>query len=166
MPAQEQALPGKGSEPTWQPEAACWPGLVPLLRWEASYNLGIPTLDQQHQALFACFNPLLEEINAGAPFRLGFVALLLDDLIAYADYHFEHETYLFVRHGYLGRNEHFGEHNSFLEMLMHLRHQLEHGRSKPELLEPLVRLLASWCLDHLTGQDRDYAEFLLAKGEQ
>ncbi|MEG3638960.1 bacteriohemerythrin [Magnetococcus sp. PR-3] len=60
-----------------------------IVQWDASYNVGDETIDQQHQKLFDIFNRLYALVESGASKEDGEQAFL--ELLDYTDVHFTDE---------------------------------------------------------------------------
>lgn len=123
------------------------------LHWTPAYACGEPSLDLEHQDLFARANTLLDlattRTSRPAAFDEAFEALL-----AHAKAHFQHEEAILRAHGYEGLREHAARHAELLARAVALRAEAA-GPGLP--VARLVDFLASeFVIGHLLGEDRRF----------
>lgn len=123
------------------------------LHWTPAYACGEPSLDLEHQDLFARANALLELATARAAKPAAFDEAF-EGLLAHAQAHFQHEEAILRAHGYEGLREHAVRHAELLSQAVELREQAR-GPGVP--ISRLVDFLASeLVIGHLLGEDRRF----------
>ncbi|HMN94779.1 MAG TPA: hemerythrin domain-containing protein [Hydrogenophaga sp.] len=120
-----------------------------LQAWDARLETGVSTIDLQHRVLF----DLLQGLRAGdAPDRIPGLAQVLEQLKAYADYHFQYEEAWVLQQagGHPQAAGHGRLHASFTCDLTDLEARLLRG----ELGVGDVRaFLLRWLIGHIVEQD-------------
>jgi hemerythrin-like metal-binding protein len=124
-----------------------------IVRWEDSYSIGLPEIDDQHRVLFDIMNRLWSATihQAGQAELLGIV----DQLEKYTRNHFAGEEAFMRALGYPRLEEHRKAHQSFIDRIMAERQSAVSG-GQPGL--ELLRFLNDWLVGHILVTDRDYAE--------
>ena len=119
------------------------------LTWDARLETGVATIDLQHRVLFDLLLRTREACDRGQPVDLN---ALLQQLRAYADYHFRHEEEWLRSHapsestGAAHRRHHVG----FLRRLDELDTRF---RADALDVQPLLGFLSDWLMDHIARQD-------------
>jgi hemerythrin len=128
--------------------------------WSDRYSVNIAELDQQHQRLFR----LMDELNRALAAGRSQTALdeILRKLVEYTIVHFATEEHLMDQHGFPGFSAHRLEHNVLTEKITSLR--LQHRAGKPDVAAALVLFLQHWMEEHILKTDKQYSQFLNAKG--
>jgi hemerythrin len=130
---------------------------MPGFGWERHYSLGIEAIDAQHRTIMDKFNVLYQAILGGEGQEK--IALLIDDLIEYAQVHFRDEEELFTRHGYPKAEGQKAAHSSFKAKADAFRDSyLKDPRINP--LE-VVEFLKDWIENHVLTLDMEYKEFMV-----
>ena len=133
---------------------------MPLMTWNDEYSVNNEELDSHHKKLFSILNSLYVECldvdneNCVAP--------KLDELLAYADYHFTAEVAYMRRIEYFEVDDHIEMHNGFAYKLEEIK-RIPHA-SQLELTEELIVFIGKWLLHHVLEEDRKYA--IYAAGRQ
>ncbi len=134
--------------------------LVRTIKWSAAFETGIALIDQQHQAVFEPVNELGRAITAGlgAPEIGRLLRAILQDI----EEHFATEELLLKENDYPGYAKQQAEHEQALQKLRRiiLRSPADHLSAAQEF----HALCCDWLINHISGPDRAYAEFLLSKG--
>jgi len=133
---------------------------MPVIRWDESLKVGISEIDEQHQRLIGYINDLQTAMLEGK--ARDRVALVLEDLIAYADVHFKTEEHLMERYGYADTPLHKLEHGNFVNKVSRLMRDCD-GMQISVTLD-LMKFLRDWLTGHIMNTDRRYAPFLKSKG--
>jgi hemerythrin-like metal-binding protein len=76
--------------------------------------------------------------------------------------HFAHEEQFFRMHGYPGAAAHQAEHLKLTDQAKALKQQFETDQTRVTL--DTLKFLRDWLNNHIIGSDKQYMEFLLAKG--
>ena len=130
-------------------------GVYPV--WDARLETGVATLDLQHRVLFEMVRRT-REAGAGA---LGLnLGDLLQQLRAYADYHFRYEEDWIRRHARHALDDfsHAHLHAEFAQQLDHLEARLQQGALE---LMAVRDFLQDWLVNHILRQDLPMVRALL-----
>jgi len=127
--------------------------------WSDDLATGVPTLDEQHRALFLCVAEL--ETAAGERTMLSTVHAM-QQLSRHAHEHFVEEERLMRMGGYPDIEDHIEEHQDFRQRLFELRRSyLDH-----DLSTDLIALLRAWLEDHVHKTDMDYVPYVARIGDR
>ena len=130
-----------------------------LLSWNDDYTVNNEELDNHHKKLIAILNSLYEEcLKVDSEDCAG---PKLDELLAYADYHFKAEEQYMRRIQYFEVDDHIELHNGFVFKMGEMK-RIEHA-SHLELTKELIIFVGKWLLRHVLEEDRKYADYA-AKG--
>lgn len=128
--------------------------------WSDRFALGIDLIDQQHKVLFRLIDQLAQAIqHETSEAELQAVFAKLHE---YTLTHFATEERLMAQYAYPADKNHHESHRT-------LEHSLEQLVERAKSGEPLVSLqtmnfLRLWLYNHIDGTDRQFADFLKAKG--
>jgi hemerythrin len=131
-----------------------------LLEWKESYSVRIEELDRQHKGLLELINEL-SAMNTKTPDNQKLFATL-NALVEYAQTHFETEERYLTKYNYPKLVQHQREHVVFTAEVFTLAQKFE--RNDPNLHNTIVDFTKNWYISHILGTDREYVEFLAAKG--
>jgi hemerythrin-like metal-binding protein len=126
---------------------------MPLFAWKDNYSVGVEEIDRHHKKLFGIVNALYA--GCLVPGGIVDVAGKIDELLAYAEYHFAEEEELMKRSGYEGRENHVKMHKKFIDKMVKL--QQISFESEEELTKELIVFLGNWLLHHVMEEDKKYA---------
>lgn len=133
--------------------------------WESRYDTGIEAIDDQHHVLVGTLN----EANLTLKHETSALAIdqLLQDLLAYALYHFETEETMMLEHDYAVHDaaeaqRHIDEHRAFAQRVVAWRSTLETTGDLDR--DALLGFLNRWLREHILGIDQKLAAFLRARG--
>ena len=127
-----------------------------LIQWSEARRIGIPELDEQHQAMVAMLNELHLAIVAKSGRETS--GLILDRLEEYPARHFSREEHLMQRACYSGFDTHREEHEDFMRQVANLRDRLDEGGSK--ITFELLHFLKAWLAQHIHESDRRFGAFI------
>jgi len=133
-------------------------GMVNLLEWKLSYSVGVKDLDHQHETLLGLINELAGK-NPDQGAKRCFVAL--NEMVRYAQLHFNTEEELMKRHGFPRTASQQAEHEAFVTRVFELNQELVNGH--PEVFASLIAFLKDWFISHVLGMDREYIDFFQDK---
>jgi hemerythrin len=121
-----------------------------LLLWNDGYNLGIASMDAQHQEMAGLVNTLASAEGDAAIHRA------LDRLMLFTEKHFDYEHALFRQTGYPAADIHTKRHG-FLTLILKRFGQTvaSQGSTAAELA-----FLRGWLLDHIGKDDRAFADYV------
>jgi hemerythrin len=125
-----------------------------VFTWKSSYNIGDQAIDEQHKELFRQLNAIGECIADGEEDDATLSAAL-DDLIAYAEQHFEDEEALMVRAGVDPRHlkQQQMEHHSFTYDLGKMR-GLMVVSDVNDGYDQLLQFALNWLIFHTLQTDQ------------
>jgi hemerythrin len=133
---------------------------VALIEWNNRLRLNLATIDQQHCELVGMINDLDRAMGEGRDRAV--IGWILSSLEAYSHYHFGLEEDLLATHQYPHLDDHRSEHQTFVRDLSEFRAAHEQGRV--DVSVGVMAFLCHWLRDHISGIDRNYAPFLIARG--
>jgi len=132
---------------------------MPLITWNDKYSVNNEELDSHHKELFSILNRLYGECldvdneNCVGP--------KLDELLAYADYHFKAEVEYMRRIEYFEVDGHIEMHNGFAYKIEELK-RIPHA-SQLELTRELIVFIGKWLLKHVLEEDRKFAVYAASR---
>lgn len=126
------------------------------LRWNTAFESGNPVLDQEHQALFALVNSLLDKValrqQNPADFEPAFQTLM-----AHVEAHFAHEESILLANGFDDLTVHAQQHQSLLARARVLHQQLHEASDENQAEARLIKFLVSALVaGHLQQTDREF----------
>jgi hemerythrin-like metal-binding protein len=87
------------------------------------------------------------------------VAMIIDELVSYAAFHFDFEEKLMASAGYPELEAHRTIHQGFVRWVTDFRDEfLSYG--KRALGEPVLAFLRDWLRDHILGEDQQYRSYI------
>lgn len=119
------------------------------IKWDQSYELGIPELDIQHRQLFNIAKILVDSVDQNRESEV--VEGVLIELSRYTVYHTETEENLFEDTENF--NEHKEVHAQFKEEVTGFR-DLYESQTDKEFVEMMLLYIQNWIEHHVTGMDR------------
>jgi hemerythrin len=145
--------------PRWQPPQSVRHDLA-ILKWSASYSVGVAVLDAEHKHLLDLLNQLYDSIIDGSV-NNATTSRILDQVLDFAIKHCEHEERMLVEAGYPGISDLKQQHE-------HLREKIEEFHRKlagqGSISNELANFLMEWILGHILKEDRKGGVFLNAAG--
>lgn len=132
------------------------------LRWKAAFASGNPEIDQEHQALFALTNALLDRAALRQQQPLEFNAAF-ESLLKHVTEHFAHEEAILRAHRFTHLTEHAQEHQALVARAQNLYLQAQAAPADDAAAAGLVKFLV---IELVTGhmQHSDRAFFTLFAG--
>ena len=125
--------------------------------WEACYELGVEDIDLQHHFFFNLINRLARELllTDNAQYR----GELINELNAYAKFHFISEENMMRKSGYPHFSYHHNLHVELIEQLSTRGSMLLLAEAKGST-ESIITFLGEWFLKHTREVDRNFARYL------
>ena len=127
-----------------------------LLSWTGEYAIGNDLIDDEHQELFRLINAFHDTWIERRDQRA--IAPLLNQLIAYAEMHFQHEEAIMRDAGFPKLAEHHEIHAAMVETVFALRLSFEQASSRLEM--DTLKFVKSWLLEHIIRNDYLFRDFL------
>ncbi len=129
------------------------------------YLLGCPSIDTQHELIFALANEMVYAQQQGED-SYDLEAIFLS-LKGYARTHFQHEESFMQRIGFPGIENHLREHRALVQRVTALHESFEQASSQDEKREiggTLAVLLRTWLEHHIAEVDRELCRYLEERG--
>lgn len=130
------------------------------LPWQPGFELGIADVDLQHHFFANLINRLAHDLprTVDAAQR----GALLQELAAYARFHFISEENLMARAGYPALDVHRRHHNRLIDELSARLTRLA-VKGGPQDADEVLAFLVQWFMGHTQHEDRDFAGFLASR---
>lgn len=123
---------------------------MPLLNWYNRYTVNNEEIDNQHKKLFDIFNRL-HDICVGKD-KINTIGSVIDELVSYADYHFNSEEQYMRDTHYKCLNKQIDEHNYFKQKTKDLLNK--NDRYDLTQCHELIVFLSNWLLKHVVEEDK------------
>jgi len=129
---------------------------VEYFRWDKCFETGLNEVDKQHHILVDLINHFGELLTQIEYVSLDDLENVLNELAAYAQYHFQEEESLMHRVGLDSRHveQHLHLHAKFLQEVTRMR---ENVSQHIDSVEPLLKFLIYWLAFHILGTDQSMA---------
>jgi len=131
-----------------------------ILKWSASYSVGVAVLDAEHRRLFDLLNQLYDSIIDGSA-NSAKTAEILDQVLDFSIKHCDREEKMMAEAGYPGIAHLREEHEHLRRSIEEFRLQLMRRRS---ISSELASFLMEWVLGHIMKEDKKCGAFLNAAG--
>ena len=127
-----------------------------LMCWDASLEIGNPTLDDEHRSLMGIINELFVAITktkSATAVNHCFTAM-----VDYTKTHLNAEEEMMRQSAYPQYEQHLKQHQHLVQRLhdIYAKYQAGHGESGQDLLN----FLANWWSNHISTLDKQFAQFL------
>ena len=130
-----------------------------MIEWDERYSVGVSELDEQHKKLFKLIDTLLEVGDTESSLQV--LADVLEEMRAYASYHFETEERYMTECAYSDLKNHVSQHEDFCEKVNEMASNM--SGPKHMLLEDMTSYLYNWLVDHILVSDKKYAPYLSSR---
>jgi hemerythrin len=130
------------------------------IEWNDTFDVGVPSINKEHQALINYVNELHSGLHAG--FGIADMGYILNGLVKYTQVHFKHEEEMMNKHNYPNVSDHIKEHNALINEVLIFKEQFDQGK-KSFSIELLV-FLRDWLINHIQGSDMKYKNFFSENG--
>jgi hemerythrin len=128
---------------------------MPFMEWDDTFELGIQEFDEHHKYLVGLLNTIFDGFTCEADYEE--LEAVLDELVAYATYHFAAEEHWMQVHAYPGLPQHSSEHERFRTKIAEF--QREFRTKKADLSLDALQFLNNWLSDHIIKTDGEYGRF-------
>ncbi len=132
-------------------------GIDPI-KWHNSYEVGVEDIDLQHHYFVNLISRIGEEITKSE--NQAFVEALINELNAYARFHFSSEERMMVQSHYPEYEIHKNHHRDLIQRLSVEQYNLLQNNST-EKVEAIVTFLMDWFLHHTQVEDKHFADYLI-----
>jgi hemerythrin len=127
---------------------------MPFIIWDERFSLGVKQFDGDHQVLVELLNRAYDDFYDGASNEN--VHGILEEMVAYANYHFAAEEQWMQKLSYPKLNEHRSEHERFLKKVFEMLGAYPHNN---KLLMETMTFLNSWLINHILKSDAEYGRY-------
>ncbi|MDR0407732.1 MAG: bacteriohemerythrin [Campylobacteraceae bacterium] len=119
--------------------------------WDRSYELGISTIDKQHQKIVQYINDLHDALKTR---EKETIAYTIENITDYTISHFAYEESLMERADYPLIKEHKKSHEDFIKTIEKYRLSFREGR---DIAGQLMAELQIWLTYHILNEDKSYS---------
>ncbi len=122
--------------------------------WDASLNVGITIIDEQHKRIVDYLNVLHDAISHKNREQ---VSEVIAGLINYTDSHFSFEESLMDKAGYPLSDAHKMVHKTFIKQMNSYKTKHNEGN---DISRELMSNLQIWLTNHIKKEDKDYVTYV------
>ncbi len=133
--------------------------MVDFIEWKDEFSVYIEEIDNQHKHLVELLNELNSAMRIGKGRQV--VGKIIEELIAYTQYHFSTEEKYFKMYNYEFTEEHTQEHNEFIDKIQKFQKEYEEGKLTVTI--EVLEFLNAWVKHHILGSDKKYVPYLANK---
>ena len=133
-----------------------------LMSWRKDYEVGVPQIDAEHFRLFELINEFHEIYLRGDGRKE--IPKILNQLVAYAQTHFQHEETLMSENGYPHLDKQREQHSHLVTSIFDINERFAADQAKASI--ETLHFVKSWLQEHILQEDMDIADFLRRKAHQ
>ena len=130
-----------------------------LLSWSKQYLIGNEIIDAEHEELFNLINNF-HTVWVKANNRQD-IARILNQLITYAQMHFQDEERIMAEAGYPALAQHQQIHEAMIDTIFQLQQSYEEGNLHLEM--DTMKFVKTWMVGHILENDYAFRDFLARK---
>jgi hemerythrin len=127
-----------------------------LLSWSDRYLIGNEIIDTEHKELFRLINDFHTHWVEAQDRRD--IARVLNQLIAYAQMHFQHEENIMEAAGYPILLQHQHIHEALIDSIFRLHQSYSEGNLHLEI--DTMKFVKNWLIEHILKNDYLFRDFL------
>ncbi len=131
-----------------------------FFRWNDAYSVEVAEIDAQHKHLVGLINGLHEVMKRGSNQKE--IEGLLQDLVAYTDFHFKAEEKLMARANYPDLAAHVAKHAAMKQEVQRLLGAAQSGGASVSIT--MMAFLKNWLSRHIEGTDKQYVPAMRKAG--
>jgi len=129
------------------------------ISWKDAYRTGEEAIDRDHKTLFKLINEFHDAFQESR--RRRDLLRILNQLVTYAEGHFQREEAIMAAHHYPELESHQQLHEQLYDTIYALNERLQND---PQPLErEAIAFLKNWLGDHILHYDLAFAEFVRQK---
>lgn len=129
---------------------------VSVVHWSEAMSVGNQHIDEQHMILIDTINQLA---TAESQNDRPVLAMIIDELVSYASFHFFFEERLMADAAYPELERHRSIHQGFSQWIVNVREEFtQHRRS--QVGERILVFLRDWLRNHILAEDRLYVPYI------
>ena len=133
---------------------------MPLFTWNPTYSVKVKRFDDDHQQLFSIINELHEGMSSGRGKEV--LQNVLIKLLRYTERHFAAEEAVMKELGYPGWAAQVDQHRKFTGKIKEVADQYKAGTIGLSI--EVLDFLTKWLSQHIVGVDKQYSDFMNARG--
>ncbi len=124
------------------------------INWLPDYEVEVAEIDEQHKKFVLLINDLYDTVEVGSEEII--LGDILDQLAAYANYHFATEEKYFDKFDYPDSASHKGVHQKFRDTVADF--QQNYVGQEDEYAMKVMDFMKSWLTNHIITVDKAYAD--------
>lgn len=129
---------------------------VSIVQWTEAMSVGNQHIDEQHMILMDTINQLA---TAESQNDRPLVAMIIDELVNYASFHFYFEEQLMADAGFPDLEKHKRIHQGFSQWITDVREDFIHRR-RAQVGERILNFLRDWLRNHILDEDQLYSAYM------
>jgi|SRR5208283_4808407 len=126
--------------------------------WNDYYEVGVPSIDEQHREMFRQFNLVCDAVwdGKGRDAVKGFLLFLAD----YTQEHFGNEENRMKKHGFPGYATHKNTHDALVRDVAAFLQKYEQETLASDAVIKVITDLGGWTRQHIRAMDQELGQFL------
>jgi len=135
-----------------------------FIEWDMSFSVGVKFIDDQHKKLFALINALYDAKESAANKDFIFIDGVIQDLLAYVDFHFKTEEKYFKEFHYEKEKKHIKQHKFYEDKIKAFHEKYLRERNEKEISGEIMDFLKNWISNHIKISDKEYQKCFNERG--
>lgn len=131
---------------------------MPFLEWQEKFNIKVPAIDEQHQAIFAMINNLYESLESGV-YNSQTVGSVLIPIAECIKYHFQTEEKMMMEMNFQEYHYHKTLHERLTEQVMGFIIRLKKNENVD--INEFLNFVKDWFLTHIPEEDTKIAQAMI-----
>lgn len=127
------------------------------MRWRDEYSTGIQEIDNEHKAIIAKLNEIMQEFEKSD--GQSDIDSIVDFLDSELDKHFEHEERIQKLCEYPYYRSHRMEHDEFKMTVLKIKYVTNVDKKFEGVNVDIYRDVFGWLISHIKNEDRQFAEY-------
>ncbi len=127
------------------------------IEWNDSIIIGVPSIDEDHKKLVEMLNELFAACFAAQ--GPAMLSKIVDELVSYTKYHFEHEEGILAEARYDKLEEHKAQHLELVKQVEKIQANLQQGATH-KLSNDTLKFLNHWLTNHIQVEDKEFSPLL------
>jgi hemerythrin len=128
-----------------------------LVKWSATFSVGVKLIDDQHKELLKLTNDLFNHCVGNEEEERAYFKKVINKAVDYVKVHFATEEKIMIATKFGGYWEHKREHDAFVLTVVEQVRAFNEGKSFTLL--SFTRFLKEWILTHIAVTDKKYFEY-------
>ncbi|MDR0525855.1 MAG: bacteriohemerythrin [Spirochaetaceae bacterium] len=136
---------------------------ITYVEWKSEYSVGLPFIDEQHQALIELTNKLYEACIESSDAAQEYFKEVIRKTLEYVNFHFSAEEKLLTSVKYPEYPAHKRQHESFVKKIEEEIQKFQKGQAVAYVF---VNYLKEWILNHIAVHDKAYSQYVLQRKKE